>query len=124
MSGKSFGRAVRKLHIMQIFYKRFEDEELSEMTATQVAKSLGLEPSFHIRGLLSELVRDKKLSCRHVVDNRAKNLNVGRGANAPKSDGGMYYFKLSETERAECEEKIRKVTVKVNGKNAGQLRLL
>ena len=123
MPGKAFSRGVRKLHIMQVFLKRFEDEEPSEMTSVQVARSLNLEPSFHIRGLLAELVSEGSLKVRKVIDNRGQNLKVGQGGNAPKSDGGMYLFSLSDKARADAEKKVREVPVKVNGKQAGQLRL-
>lgn len=124
MTGKAFDRAVRKTHILQIFYKAFEDNEHSEFTSVQIAKALNLEPSHHIRGMLSEMVRDRTLSSRQVVDNRNTNLKVGQGKDATKNSGYMYLFRLSEKEREQLEKKMREVKVNVNGKQVGQLRLL
>lgn len=123
MPGKSFSRGVRKVHIMQIFIKNYKEEKPAELTSSQVARALMLEPSFHMRGLLAELVRDGELSVRQVYDNRGKNLKIGQGKDAPRSDGAMYYFSLSDKSRKKIEDDAREIPVNVGGKSVGQLRL-
>lgn len=115
MPGKSFDRAVRKEHIRMGFVNRYRNGKREEVTSSKVARSLMLEPSAHVRGLLGELVRDGIVSARKVEDKRASNL---KGENA-----FTVYYQLSESEIKKIEEEARSIEVKKGGVSVGQLRM-
>jgi len=115
MPNKSFSRAVRLVHIQQSFINRFKNGKREEVTSSKVARALMLEPSAHIRGLLSELVRDGFLSARKVPDERASNL---KGENA-----FTVFYQLSEKEVKKIEDEAREITIKSGGVAVGQLRM-
>lgn len=116
MAGKAFSREVRKHHILQGFINRYKNGKREEVTSSKIARALMLEPSAHVRGLLSELVRDGVISCRKVPDARASNL---KGENA-----FTVFYKLSEAEEKKLDDEARSITVKSKGVTVGQLRLL
>ena len=115
MPGKSFDRAVRKTHIRMGFINRYKNGKREEVTSSQVARALMLEPSGHVRGLLAELVRDGVISARKVEDKRASNL---KGENA-----FTVYYQLSESEVKDIEDEARSIEVKKGGVSVGQLRM-
>ena len=97
------------------FVNRFKNGKKEEVTSSQVARALMLEPSAHVRGLLAELVKDGTLQARKVEDKRASNL---KGENA-----FTVYYQLSESMVKQLEADAREISVKVNGRNVAQIRL-
>lgn len=116
MAGKAFSRAVRKTHILMSFENRYRNKKREEVTSSQVARALMLEPSAHVRGLLAELVRDGALDCRMCDDKRANNLKGDHSQIA--------YYQLSKREIARIEDSAREIKLKVGGKEVEQLRML
>lgn len=116
MPNKSFDRGTRLNHIHMSFVNRWKNGKRQEVTSSQVARALMLEPSGHIRGLLSELVLLGKIQCRLVDDERAKNLKGGHSKIA--------YYQLSESEQNRLKREEREIDIKKNGVVVGQLRLI
>ena len=85
------------------------------MTATQVARKLMLEPSWHVRKLLAACVAHGQLEMRAESDARCNNL--------PETRGQKYWYTLSTKVRLEIEDAARNVPVKISGVTIGQLRL-
>jgi len=112
---KAFSRAVRKSHILMSFINRYRNGKEEEVTSSQVARALMLEPSGHVRGLLAELVKDGVLEARLVDNPRSENLIGGHSQ--------VCYYKLSESQLKEMDENSRLVTIKINGLPGGQIRL-
>lgn len=130
MPNKSFSRAVRKNHIHQGFVNRWSNGKREEITSSQAARAIMLEPSAHIRMLLAELVRDGLIVARKVEDNRnahlvryRMNLETGQKEIIKGENNFTVFYQLSplEIERLKSEE--REVTVKSGGKVVGQLRM-
>jgi len=115
MPNKSFSRVVRLNHIQMSFINRFKNGKKEEVTSSQVARAMMLEPSHHVRGLLAELVRDGFLVARKVPDARASNL---KGENA-----FTIFYTLSDREVKKLNDEAREISVKSGGKNVGQIRL-
>ena len=115
MAGKAFKRAVRKSHILMSFINRYRNGKEEEVTSSQVARALMLEPSGHVRGLLAELVKDGVLEARYVDNPRSENLKGDHSQ--------VVFYKLSEKQLKEMDENSRLVTIKVNGLPGGQIRL-
>ena len=115
MPNKAFSRAVRKSHILMSFINRYRNGKEEEVTSSQVARALMLEPSGHVRGLLAELVKEGFLEARLVDNPRSENLVGGHSQ--------VCYYKLSASELEKMDENSRLVTIKVNGLPGGQIRL-
>lgn len=115
MANKSFRRAVRKEHIVMSFVNRFKNGKTEDVTSSQVARALMLEPSGHVRGLLAELVADGALTARKIEDKRASNL-IGENAYT-------IWYRLSGSMVSRIESEAREISVKVSGHEVAQIRL-
>lgn len=115
MSGKALSRVERKSHIVMVFVNEYKTGGITEMTATQVARKLMLEPSWHIRQLLASCVADGTLEMRGESDARCNNL--------PETAGQKYWYRLSDKSRAEIDNAARDIPVKLSGVTVGQLRM-
>ena len=113
-------------HIEASFINLYKNGKEEEVTSAQVAKSLMLEPSGHIRALLAELVMQGVLDCRRVDNPHGSNLVSGKDAKGKNVTGGHAYkvwYKLSEKRIAEIEDGAREIKIKSGGKIQGQLKL-
>lgn len=115
MSGKALKRVERESHIMMVFVSDYKLGKVDELTATQVARALFLEPSWHVRKLLASLVAQGQLTMRGEGDTRCENL--------PETSGQKYWYKLSDKARKEIDDTARDVPIKIGGVAAGQLRM-
>lgn len=115
MAGKSFKRVERESHILMVFINRYKTGEVYELTATQVARDLMLEPSWHVRQLLAACVAKGRLTMRSESDARCNNL--------PETAGQKYWYKLSDEAIAEIDGAARDIPVRLSGVTVGQLRM-
>lgn len=115
MPGKALERVERESHIMMVFINEYKTGGVTEMTATQVARALMLEPSWHVRKLLASCVAQGNLEMRGEGDTRCNNL--------PQTQGQKYWYTLSTKVRKELEDDARNVAVKISGVTVGQLRM-
>jgi len=102
-------RAGRYNQILMAFSLRVQRGMGNEMTSYEIAKQIDLRPtSPNFRAILSEMVRDGKLKCRAVDSKKGGEVR-----------GTMFMYRPTFDEML----KTRRVEVKKNGKQVGQLEL-
>ena len=106
---RAMSRAGRRNQIMIAFAIQIKHGLGDEMTAYEIARKIDLRPtSPNFRDLISQMVKDGFLKCREIE-------KEGRGIK------GNATFIYSPAKPIEAEK--RKVNVRANGKQAGQLEL-
>jgi len=109
MSEWNYSREERKLQIVSYIALRLQRYNHNGMTQYELAKVLKMLPGGHLFGILKELESEGKLE-REEFQHRPNMIG--------------WYWKLAEGTYTNPHEKLRKVPVKKNGHEVGQLRLI
>lgn len=105
---RAMSRVGRRNQILLAFAIKIKNGLGDEMSAYEIARKIDLRPtSPNFRDLLSQMVMDGLLKCREV----------------PNYTGFGKRVKFMYTSAEKLEPEKRKINVRANGKQAGQLEL-
>jgi len=106
MPGKNYSRAERETMIIQTLALKVQKRLKPECTVAGMARSLGLEPSTHLRNIMNAMVEDERLNCE------IKPHRKGWEKRVYSLPPGSYQ-----------EPRARQIALKINGVKSGQLEL-